>query len=291
MKFKTIIYTLFTIGFLLFARTSYADDISKAIVLEPSDVTVTAEDNSIVMSKLLPGQEVMILAVEGDWVKIRLDNGIEGYISNLNIEVSDQLKNATVNVDGVNLRLQATKESASIAILNNSDTVKILASESEWAKVEFNEMEGYVLRQYLSIEETNTSVNRGVSREVSAILDLAHSLKGKPYVYGSRGPNSFDCSGFVSYVYQNAAGVKLPRVSRDQAKTGKAVAMENLLQGDIVSFDTNGGRNGVNHVGIYIGEGQFIHASSAKVMKVTIDSLHSQYYSGCYMGATRVINP
>lgn len=291
MRFKTMIYTVLMIGLLMFTRTSYADDLSKAVVLEPSDVTVTAEVNSIVMSKLIPGQEVMLLASEGDWVKVRLDNGIEGYINNLNIAMADQLKNAIVNADGVNFRSQATKESSSIGLFNSGDAVKILTLEAEWAKVEFNETQGYVARRYLSLDEIDAPVNRGTSREVAAILELAHSLKGKPYVYGSRGPNSFDCSGFVSYVYQNAAGIELPRVSRDQAKKGKTVAMENLIPGDIVSFDTNGGRNGVNHVGIYIGEGNFIHASSSSVMKVTIDSLYSQYYSGCYMGATRIINP
>lgn len=289
MKIRKLLYMVMAMGFMMFAKVSYADDISKAVVLEPSDVRVTAEENSVVISKLVQGQEVLIIEPNGDWVKVRLDNGIEGYISNLNIEIP-QPKVATVNVLGVNLRSEATADSEPLGILNTGDQVQILSVESEWAKIEFNEIEGYVARKYLSLEEESSSVNRGSSREVTAILEMAKSLQGKPYVYGSRGPNSFDCSGFVGYVYEKAVGIKLPRVSRDQARAGKAVAMENLLPGDIVSFDTNGGRNGVNHVGIYIGDGQFIHASSAKIMRVTIDSLHSNYYSNCYMGATRIIN-
>lgn len=289
MKMKKLLYMVMVMGFMMFAKVSYADDISKAVVLEPSDVRVTAEENSVVISKLVQGQEVLIIEPNGDWVKVRLDNGIEGYISNLNIEIP-QPKVATVNVLGVNLRSEATADSEPLGILNTGDQVQLLSVESEWAKIEFNEIEGYVARKYLTLEEESSSVNRGSSREITAILEMAKSLQGKPYVYGSRGPNSFDCSGFVSYVYEKAVGIKLPRVSRDQARAGKAVAMENLLPGDIVSFDTNGGRNGVNHVGIYIGDGQFIHASSAKIMRVTIDSLHSNYYSNCYMGATRIIN-
>ena len=112
---------------------------------------------------------------------------------------------------------------------------------------------------------------------------------GKPYVWGAEGPSSFDCSGFTYYVYKNAAGITLPRVSADQSKYGTTVSKSNLRAGDLVFFDTNGSNNGaVSHVGIYIGGGQMIHCSSSKG-QVIKTSMETNYWVNAFVRAKRVL--
>jgi len=118
------------------------------------------------------------------------------------------------------------------------------------------------------------------------IINIAKTKLGKKYVWGATGKGeTFDCSGFTSYVYKKN-GIHIPRTSRNQAKYGKYIAKNNLKKGDLIFFDTSKHRKGyVNHVGIYLGNGKFIHASSAK-KKVTISNL-SKFYAQRYVGARR----
>ncbi|MCK4442580.1 MAG: C40 family peptidase, partial [Sulfurovaceae bacterium] len=103
------------------------------------------------------------------------------------------------------------------------------------------------------------------------VIDTAKGFLGTKYVWAANGPNCFDCSGFTKYVYKQN-GITLPRYSGHQAKVGTKVSFNELEKGDLVFFDTEHKFRGkVNHVGIYIGDGKFIHASSAK-KKVIITS-------------------
>ena len=121
------------------------------------------------------------------------------------------------------------------------------------------------------------------------IVNYAKKFLGKPYVYAANGPNAFDCSGFTCYVYRQY-GYSLYRRSRDQALNGVAVSKSNLAPGDILLFTSPNSGGAVGHVGIYIGGGQFIHASSGNRMKVVIDNLNSANYTRRYKGARRIIN-
>lgn len=112
--------------------------------------------------------------------------------------------------------------------------------------------------------------NRGdqtVSGSASGIVSYAYNFLGTPYVYGATGPDSFDCSGFTSYVYRNAAGIEITRTTYSQMGVGSAVSYDQLQPGDLVF--TYGG----DHVGIYVGGGQYIHApqegDSVKVSNIT----------------------
>jgi cell wall-associated NlpC family hydrolase len=118
------------------------------------------------------------------------------------------------------------------------------------------------------------------------ITSLAKTKLGRRYVWGATGSkNTFDCSGFTKYVYQKN-GINIPRTSRNQSKFGKFVSRNNLKKGDLIFFDTSKRRKGyVNHVGIYLGNGKFIHASSAK-KKVVVSNL-SKFYAQRYKGARR----
>jgi len=127
-----------------------------------------------------------------------------------------------------------------------------------------------------------------LSAKSKRIIALAKQKLGKRYVWGATGQrNTFDCSGFTTYVCQKN-GIKLPRRAIQQSKVGKPVKRSELKPGDLVFFDTSKHRRGyVNHVGIYIGNGKFIHASSAK-KKVIITSLNKPFYSQRFKGARRV---
>ena len=110
------------------------------------------------------------------------------------------------------------------------------------------------------------------------------SLLGTPYRWGGESTDGFDCSGLVGYVYRSVLGMELPRVSRQMATTGEAVERSALVPGDLVFF---GKRGRVSHVGIYVGEGRFLHAPS-RGKDVRVDSLASGYWSGRYMQGRRV---
>jgi len=117
----------------------------------------------------------------------------------------------------------------------------------------------------------------------------AKKLLGKPYVWGATGPNCFDCSGFTQKVYR-AVGINLPRVSRNQAQVGKLVKFDELKQGDMVFFDTSRKHLGkVNHVGIYLGNGKFIHASSGNHKVVITDFNQKKFYKNRFLWGRRVI--
>ena len=119
------------------------------------------------------------------------------------------------------------------------------------------------------------------------VITLAKTKLGRKYVWGAQGKNVFDCSGLTQYVYKKQ-GINIPRRAIWQSKFGKRVSRKNLQKGDLVFFDTSKKRKGyVNHVGIYIGDNKFIHASSAK-KKVIITSLNKQFYSKRFTGGRRV---
>ena len=120
------------------------------------------------------------------------------------------------------------------------------------------------------------------------ITKLAKTKLGRKYVWGAVGQkNTFDCSGLTTYVCKKN-GISIPRRAIAQSKYGKFVSRSHLKPGDLIFFDTSKKRKGyVNHVGIYIGDNKFIHASSAK-KKVVITSLNKPFYSQRYKGARRV---
>ena len=162
-----------------------------------------------------------------------------------------------------------------------------------------NNLENTIKKQY-----ANSSLNVAVKKEKSSrssatassnstvkagvrdkIISFAQKKLGSPYVWGATGPNSFDCSGFVGYVFKSAASLTLPRVSSAQATFKPKISSMNMKKGDLVFFNTTG--KGISHVGIYMGNRQFIHASSGS-KRVTVSSLDSNYYSKTFRWA---INP
>ncbi|WP_195988260.1 C40 family peptidase [Clostridium sp. D53t1_180928_C8] len=134
------------------------------------------------------------------------------------------------------------------------------------AKIEAAQSKVSQLQAAIDAQNSSSKPNRGdstVSATGNAIVDYAYQFLGCDYVYGATGPNTFDCSGFTQYVFRNAAGVSLPRTTFDQINVGTPVSYNDLQPGDLVFPHTG-------HVGIYVGNGQMIHApSTGDVVKVS----------------------
>lgn len=128
----------------------------------------------------------------------------------------------------------------------------------------------------------NNMSSRGATPMGLAIIKSAFRYMGVPYVFGGTTPNGFDCSGFVQYVFREN-GVNTPRMAHHQFYAGTPITKDQLRPGDLVFFETY--TKGISHVGIYIGNGNFIHASSKGAVRV--DDLNAEYYTNRYRGAAR----
>ena len=145
-----------------------------------------------------------------------------------------------------------------------------------------------LLANYDASNGTVVALDPAENGKVQSVLRRAMTLLGTPYRWGGTSPDSgFDCSGLVGYVFRTALGIELPRVSREMARDGEAQLISDrnaLAAGDLVFF----GRKGrVDHVGIYVGEGRFLHAPSTG-KDVRVDSLITGYWGGKFMQARRV---
>ena len=123
------------------------------------------------------------------------------------------------------------------------------------------------------------------------VLFRALGLVGTPYRYGGNTPDGgFDCSGLIGYVYRDAAGISLPRSTREMiSMRAPVVSRDRLQSGDLLFFATNGGGQ-VSHAGIYVGDGRFVHAPSSGGT-VRLDSLSNTYWQRTYLNAKRVFTP
>ena len=254
-----------------------------------------------VITKLSKGTVVDVLeSASNGWKKVKTSNGTTGWVSGSYLttgvveypstdnSTSQTSYKATVNTDSLNMRKGAGTSYSVITKLSNGTVVDVLESASNgWKKIKTsNGTIGWVSGSYLAnsvVEQPSTpSTNK-----VQAVIDLAHKQLGKPYVWGAEGPNSFDCSGLIYYVYKNAAGITLPRTSSAQYSAGVAVSRSNLKAGDLIFSSTDGTGN-ITHVAIYVGDGQMIHAprNGKNVEKV---SINNSYWNKAYVGARRVL--
>ncbi|WP_042275565.1 C40 family peptidase [[Clostridium] dakarense] len=244
------------------------------------------------IGKLNKGAEVGFISESNGWSKISY-NGKIGYMSsqylsnkgNTPSEDNSVKSTKVVNENSVNFRTGPSTSHSKIATLSIGTEVGFISESNGWSKISYNGKVGYMSSQYLG---NKGSSNVPSSQKADKVIEFAKTLLGKPYVWGAEGPSSFDCSGFTQYVFKKSVGVSIPRVSRDQAKFGQYINKSDIKKGDLISFDTDGANNGqVSHIGIYMGNGQFIHASSSK-KKVIISDMNG-YYNNAYVNARRVL--
>lgn len=198
---------------------------------------------------------------------------------------------ACINAGGDALRVrQGPGTSYSILCsVYDGDRFPITGKTNGWYQILCNGRTGYVSAAFVTVQDSNEVTKPGENPSSNPlgqqIVEFALQYVGYPYVYGTAGPDTFDCSGFTSYVYAKF-GYTLNRSSKDQIKNGVAVAKESLEPGDLVLFSSNG--EYPTHVGLYIGDGNIVHASTEKD-GVKISSLNTSYYIQNYFGARRVL--
>lgn len=284
---------------------------AKIINSDNSDVLVylVPSNDSDILGKIPVGSTVLITRINENFVRILFNDTI-GYIKTKYISTTDlmQEKNkkdenssniqpekifANITAQsGTAFREAPSENSKILKTLPFNTSVQILEIENNWLKVSYNKEIGFINKNFASTSNSNTNNTNNAKPENSTltgqtIVDFAKNYLGKPYIYGSTNlEKGTDCSGFTYAIFKHF-GINLNRVSKDQFLNGTPVNKENLMPGDLVFFNT-GAR--INHVGIYIGNGQYIHSTDSKNQGVIISNLNSPYSSKYYYGARRVIN-
>ena len=249
---------------------------------------------------------VAVLNNSSSWYKV-VANGKEGYVSSEfltgSLTTDFSLGSAKIVCDtSVNFRSQPNTSSSVLASLRNGTVVSVTGVQGGWFKVTYNGQKGYVHPDYLSFSNvqgsgstgssgsssitppSNSVSYNGSSEKRAAVLEYAAQFLGTPYVYGGSTPSGFDCSGFTSYVFKNTVG-SIPRVAQSQFDATTRVSMDELLPGDLVFFGSSA--SSISHVGIYVGNNQFIHSPHTGDV-VKYDSLTGSYASR-FQGGGRVI--
>lgn len=235
---------------------------------------VAAEDGKLV-GKLPKNAACEVIDSDGTWAHIKSGN-VEGYVSCDYLITGVQAKYkaeelvatvATVTTDTLKVRAEANTDSEVITLVPNGEQLEVVESEGEWVKVYLDDQEVYVFGDYVNVEaKLNTAITmtellygQGVSDVRVDLCQYAKEFLGNPYVWGGTSlTKGADCSGFVLSVFKKF-GVSLPHYSGSQANCGTKINLSEAKPGDLV-FYGNGKR--INHVAIYIGGGQVIHASS-----------------------------
>ena len=260
------------------------DNISGWIISEIDTTKIDNSENDITK----PEENKPTEEPKDDSDEVIYDNNVTKYINALSVYIRKE---------------PSTSAEIVTSLIKNTD-VTVVGENGDWYKVKYNQLEGYIYKNLLSDnkeEETNRSgrfidietekmqdTNTTTSSLGEEIVAYAKQYLGCPYVYGGSGSSSFDCSGFTMYVYKHF-GYSLSHSASAQANRGEYVAKEDLQPGDLVFFLEYPTMDGIGHCGIYIGDGEFIHASSGSGYCVKISTLLSGGYYNRYATARRLI--
>ena len=178
-----------------------------------------------------------------------------------------------------NLVYKVTDRGGAIKIVNGVYKFDLLMATKEEC-LAFGRRKGKAI---IGVDVINATVSESVNTIGAKLVAEAKKHLGKKYVWGATGPNTFDCSGLTQYCHKKL-GISIPRTSLAQSNSGKSVSKSNLQMGDLIFWKTTSAK--VGHVGMYVGNGQFIHAPNSRSV-VKIDSLNNSYYSNRYVNARR----
>ncbi|MDR1664204.1 MAG: C40 family peptidase [Clostridiales bacterium] len=307
--FKFLLGNAVVIGAALCMSVSAYARTSGSVTANKVNVRVAATLDSEVLFMANTGDAFEILEKEGDFYRIKIsEDGSSAYIANQFVKIYGASGVVTDDFAWIYAFPPGDDGGEVYCMPGLNEAVSVLGiCNDEWLQVKCNGIIGYMHKSTVDfssaialpqveapkaavIEEAFVNLafmNAGSTGEVDEIISFAKEYLGTRYVYGSMNPNKgFDCSGFVNYVLKNF-DISVNRSSRDMATQGTVVDRGELQKGDLVFFATTGSGR-ISHVGMYIGDGQFIHASSWGE-GVVISGLNEKYYSKCYVKATRVL--
>lgn len=251
------------------------------------------------VKQLVPGGAFVLVEEQSSgWSKI-VYNGTRGYVSSQYISFAENAEgeyNFSASVTGADVRMRSGPSTSDniIGSFSTDTQLSILGVSGSWLKVATEKgATGYIRSDLLkystgAAESAEPAAASYVSTATlgEQIVATAKEYLGCRYVWGGMSAAGFDCSGFVNYVYKQY-NYTMNRVAQSiYTNDGVSVEKENLQPGDLVFFGYSG--TSVSHVGMYIGDGQMIHASSSEGMVVTTD-LSGNYYTSMYVGAKRII--
>jgi cell wall-associated NlpC family hydrolase len=186
----------------------------------------------------------------------------------------------------VNLRESASFTAKVLTVMAQGSMVVVEGKQGEWVQVKLGDgLEGWVYQQYITTDPGTVESRERFFAKTGKIASLALRYLGFKYRYGGASPRGFDCSGFTMYIYSQF-GWKLPHNAAAQMELGMTVKKEDLLPGDLVFFRTLNSYK-INHVGIYLGEGDFIHAASGSGL-ITVSNMNNGYYKYKFYSARRL---
>lgn len=243
-----------------------------------------------ILATVSSGTSVVVLdEAEDGWYKVNY-NSVEGYMSGEYLDVATKAETdlgyGKVDADGstLNMRAGASTSFDSLCSIPSGTVLELEGVYEGWYKVTYAGNTGYVSSDYITITTEPTTASSSALGE--QIVALAKQYLGTPYVLGGNGPSSFDCSGFTKYIYAQF-GYTLNRTATDQLQNGVSISRDELQPGDLVFFRYRTSKP-VSHVGIYIGGGEFIHASTNRYV-VQIDQMNSGHYDNVYVYARRIL--
>ena len=295
----SIITTMLTIGASADAPLSYGAATVDTPILNLRSGPSTSTS---VVTRLSEGDIVIILErTNSEWYRVNF-HGTIGYVSVplLRDVLTAENFNALGRVTGerVNLRERPNVDSEALGQYTQRTEMTVIGINNGWYKVRHEGKTGYIrsdLMDIISGQRAASASNPTPTIPPPAnvalgqqIANFALGFLGSTYVYGGSSPSGFDCSGFASYVYRNFGYTLTRNASGQYRDNGVRVDRANLAPGDLVFFSSNGGAS-VTHVGVYIGDDEFVHASRTGV-GVVISRLDSSYYINVWYGAKRIIS-
>lgn len=249
------------------------------------------------------GDNVVVIRKVDDWYLVNYNLHI-GYMHSDYLTVKDrenvELGTGSVDANLVNLRKGPSTSTTMLDQLKAGEEVEIFGFNTGWYKVRYEGQIGYIRSDLVTLTEkplnnagraAASSEDKTSSGSTSSTGDIgqqiatyAQQFVGYPYVYGGSSPSGFDCSGFMQYVFSQF-GYSINRTATAQLANGYYVAYDELRPGDIIYF---GYGSTASHVGMYIGNGQFVHAQNSST-GVVITSLSESWYANRYLCAHRIV--